>query len=192
MPDPSKIDATRLLKLVADGDPKAASELLPMLYAELRRMAEGQMRGQRSDHTLQPTALVHEAWMRLVDHDGRDFPSRSHFFALAAKAMRSILVDHARRRGAQKRGGKADRLPLDDNVALTEEDNQAILDLDNALERLAEFDPELARVVELRFFGGMSSEEAGEALGVSGRTVERSWRTARAWLLSNMTGDDDA
>ena len=191
MSDSPQIDATRLLRLVSQGDEKAASELLPLLYSELRRMAEGQMRSQRSDHTLQPTALVHEAWMRLVDQDANSFPSRSHFFALAAKAMRSILVDHARRRGAQKRGGKADRLPLDDDVALTEEDNQAIVDLDVALSKLADFDSELARVVELRFFGGMTSEETGEVLGVSSRTVERSWRTARAWLLANMTGDDE-
>ncbi len=191
MSDSFQIDATRLLNLASQGDERAAEELLPILYGELRRMAERQMSSQRSDHTLQPTALVHEAWMRLADRKD-SYPSRSHFFALAAKAMRSILVDHARRRGAAKRGGgKAERLPLGDDVALTEADNQAILDVDEALSKLGDFDPDLARIVELRFFGGLSNAEAGEALGVSSRTVERGWRTARAWLVSNISESDE-
>jgi RNA polymerase sigma-70 factor, ECF subfamily len=183
-------DVTALLRAWGQGEQTALHELLPLVYGELRRQAARRLRAQPPGHTLQATALVHEAYLRLVDRDtaGTDWQDRSHFFAVAARAMRSVLVDHARARRAAKRGGGARALTLetaDASGALADRSSDPGLDveaLDEALTRLAALDPRQARVVELRYFGGLSIEETAQALGVSHATVEREWRTARLWL----------
>ncbi len=179
---PAPTDATLLLNRLTDGDPAAGDELLPLVYAELHRIAERQMGGERAGHTLQPTALVHEAWVRLVEGADPAWEGRRHFMAVASRAMRHVLVDHARARGAAKRGGDQARLPLDDALALYEDKVSDVLTLDDALQRLSKVDAQLGRLVELRFFGGLSHEEAGQVLGISTRSAERGWSTARAWL----------
>jgi RNA polymerase sigma factor (TIGR02999 family) len=175
--------ASELVRAWAEGDRAALDELLPLLYAELRQLAERYMRQQPSGHTLQATALVHEAYLRLANHEHVEAQSRAQFFALAARAMRSALVDHARRLRAAKRAGRARRLTLAaaGDVAETAPDVD-VLALDEALGRLAAFDPEKGRLVELRYFAGLSIEETAEVLGVSPATVKREWRLARAWL----------
>lgn len=181
---------TALLALAGEGDSAARGELLEVLYAELRALAGGQMRGERADHTLQPTALVHEAWLRLVgpsdggpdEGRGARWESRGHFLSVAAKAMRNVLVDHARRRKTEKRGGLAARSALDEVLVACEDRALDVLELDLALERLATREAELARVVELRFFGGLTLEETGRVLGLSVRQVEGAWVAARGWL----------
>jgi RNA polymerase sigma factor (TIGR02999 family) len=182
--------ATSLLQRMARGDDAAAHELLPLLYGELHELARRMMGAGAGRQTLQPTALVHEAWMKLVDQDSSAaFEGRAHFLGLAAKAMRSVLVDHARKRGAQKRGGGGARVPLDQVVELFEEHSSDLLALDDALTRLAEVDPELARIVELRFFGGLSVVETAGALGVGEATVVRGWRVARMWLQRELSAE---
>lgn len=183
---PSPPDATVLLNRLTEGDRSAGDELLPLLYDELHRIAERQMANERAGHTLQPTALVHEAWIKLVDASDPGWEGRRHFLAVAAKAMRNVLVDHARARGAAKRGGGRQRLPLDDALALYEDRVPDVLALDDALQQLAGVDEQLGRLVELRFFGGLSHEEAGQVLGISTRSAERGWSTARAWLRSHL------
>lgn len=159
------------------------SDLLPNIYAELRRLAAGYLRCERPDHTLQPTALVHEAFLRLSDRKSPGFPTRDDFFAAAAQAIRRVLVDHARARNCVKRGGSEKRrVHLDATQLMAPNGQLDLLDLDDALCRLAEVDPERAQVVELRFFGGMTEEEAALALRISRRTVQTHWRGARAWL----------
>ncbi len=180
MTDPTQ--ATVLLRRLNHGDRAAADELLPLVYDELHRLAERFMGGERSAHTLQPTALVHEAYLRLVDGAGDDWEDRRHFLGVAARAMRNVLVDHARTRGALKRGGDYERVPLDDALALYEDRVPDMLSLDEALQQLERLDDQLGSIVELRFFGGLSNVEAGKVLGVSTRSVERGWSTARAWL----------
>ena len=183
-------DVTALLRAWARGERAALDELLPLVYGELRRQAARCLRAQPSGHTLQPTALVHEAYLRLVDRGstGADWQDRSHFFAVAARVMRSVLVDHARARRTAKRGGGARALTLDAAdaaAAVAERSSDPGVDvelLDEALTRLAALDPRQARVVELRYFGGLSIAEVAEALGVSHATVEREWKTARLWL----------
>lgn len=175
-------DVTRLLRSVTARDPAAADRLLPLVYEELRRLAHSYLGSERVGHTLTPTALVHEAWLRLQGRQA-DLPAqRSEFFAAAAQAMRRILVDHARARNAQKRGGDADRVPLDEAVAWFDERSISLPGLDGALARLAERDPRKSRLVELRFFAGMTLPQAAEALGIPLRTAERDWTMARAWL----------
>jgi RNA polymerase sigma factor (TIGR02999 family) len=174
---------TRLLNLLAAGDPHAAEELAPIVYGELHRMAAGKLGGQAPHDTLHPTALVSEAWIRLAaGADQLEFEGRERFFALASRIMRSVLVDHARARQAEKRGG--DRRPItlvgDEPVAARSELD--VLEVDEALQRMKDMDPELHRLVELRFFGGLSHPEIARLLGISLRTVERNWRLARAWL----------
>jgi RNA polymerase sigma-70 factor (ECF subfamily) len=178
----SPSDITSILKNASRGDRPAAESLLPIVYGELRRLASRYLRAQRVGHTLQPTALVHEAYLRLVNQERAGPTDRTHFIGLAAHAMRSILVDHARGREAAKRGGGRQRIPLDDAVALFESRITDLLGLDEALERLAQIDEQQCRMVELRFFGGLTTAETAEALGVSTRTVEREWRMAKAWL----------
>ncbi len=171
-----------LLERMASGDQSAAAELLPLLYGELRGMAHAAM-GVDEAQTLQPTALVHEAWLRLQGSGvNRAYDNRAHFLGVAAKAMRSVLVDHARRRAALRRGGERERLPLEDVVELFEQSAPDLLGLDVALEKLARVDEQLARIVELRFFGGSSVEDTARALGVSEPTIVRGWRVARMWL----------
>jgi RNA polymerase sigma factor (TIGR02999 family) len=181
-------DVTALLRAWSDGDRAALEELVPIVYRELHRQAERYMRGQSPGHTLQATALVNEAYLRLVSRESVDWKNRAHFFGVAAKAMRSILVDHARARGASKRGGGADQVTL---AAADEAGGQEVevLELDEVLQQLAELDSRKAALVELRWFGGLSIEEAAEVLAVSSATAKREWRTARAWLRRELTPD---
>ena len=180
---PPSCDVTALLRAWGEGDRGALDALMPLVYAELRRQAERYMRAEAQGHTLQATALVHEAYLRMVDQPRVEWQHRAHFFALAANAMRRILVDRARARRAAKRGGAERALTLSDAEAVAnEESNVDVLVLHEALTRLAELDPRQARVVELRYFGGLSIPEAAEALGVAHATVERDWRNARLWL----------
>ena len=185
-------DVTQVLEQLAEGDKRAADKLLPLVYDEFRALARHYLAQERANHTLQPTALVHEAYMKLVDLTRVDWPGTSHFFAVAAQAMRRILVDHARSRQRDKRGGGRARVVLDEAVALSPQKDEDVLALDEALEKLSGLDPRQAKVVELRFFGGMNVEEVAQALGVSKRTVEGDWTFARAWLsreLSNAEGE---
>lgn len=180
------------LQVATQGDSSALDRLFPALYQELKRQAAGYLRGERAGHTLQPTALAHETYLRLVGR--RDFPwqNRAHFMAAAARAMRGILVDHARRRRAQKRGGGRQQVPLDATMAIEEHRPVAFDDLDRALEDLARRSERQAKVVELRYFGGLSAEETAEVLGVSAVTVKRDWATARAWLYRELAGSEPA
>jgi RNA polymerase sigma-70 factor (ECF subfamily) len=178
---------TRLLASVHDGDPAAAQKLMPLVYDELRALAAKHLRGERPNHTLQPTALVHEAYLRLIDQTRVHWQGRTHFFAIGAQIIRRILVDHARQRKRRKRGGGAARVTLDDAVALAPQRDEEILALDEALEKLAKLDPRQAQVVEMRFFGGLSVKEVAEQLKVSTRTVEGDWTMARAWLLRELS-----
>ncbi len=177
--------ATALLRRLADGDRGAADDLLALLYEELHRIASAAMAGERREHTLQPTALVHEAWMRLQD-DAPDARSRAYFLGAAAQAMRRVLIDHARRRDAEKRGGGLERRPYEELLGLFEERAGPMLELDEALGELARLDPDLARVVEMRFFAGAGTAEIAADLGLSTRSVERAWSTAQAWLKTRL------
>ncbi|WP_145349275.1 ECF-type sigma factor [Rosistilla ulvae] len=179
-----KRDVTRILSAIHDGDRQAASELLPLVYEELRKLAASKMNQEKSGQTLQPTALVHEAFLRLVGGETpREWDSRGHFFAAAAEAMRRILIDNARRRGRDKRGGDYVRHELHEESAFVDaEDFDDLLALDDALNKLALEDTELAKLVELRYFTGLTIEETAQVLGQSTRTVKRHWAFARAWL----------
>lgn len=179
-------DVTSLLVSWRSGDPQALHSLMPLIYAELRQIAARHLRRERSDHTLQPTALVHEAFMRLIDQQGVDWQNRAHFFGVAAEVMRRILVDHARRRQAEKRGGGAMTVALQDGMDWPDGRDLEIVALDDALDALAQLDPQQSKVVELRFFAGLSVEETAEVLGVSATTVKREWRMARAWLVREL------
>ncbi len=181
---------TQLLRQAQGGDRAALDELLPLVYAELRRLAASKLSHERADHTLQATALVHEAYLRLIEQHSVDWRNRAHFFALAAEMMRRILVNHALQRQAQKRGGENNtKLSLDEAMGLAREERQVdVLLLNDVLERLSALDPQQARVVELRFFGGLTVEEVAEVLGVSEITVKREWRVAKAWLHQAMSG----
>jgi RNA polymerase sigma factor (TIGR02999 family) len=183
-------DVTALLRAWSEGDQAALDRLLPAVYEELHRQAERYMRSQPAGHTLQTTALVHEAYLRLVSRDGPEWNGRAHFFGVAAKAMRSILVDHARARRSAKRGGDARQVTLagiEDSAGRA--DDLDVLDLDEALARLTELDARKGSLVELRYFGGLSIEEAAAALGVSPATAKREWRLARAWLQRELSRD---
>jgi RNA polymerase sigma factor (TIGR02999 family) len=182
-------NVTELLIRWRNGDEAALSELLPHVYSELRRLANYYLRQERPEHTLQPTALVHEAYLRLVSDKDIDWQDRAHFFGIAAIRMRHILVDHARSRQAAKRGGGEYRLSLGAADRLAEKRDVNLLALDDALQRLEALDPQKARVVELRFFGGLTIEETAEALKISPATVKRDWSMARAWLRSEMSAD---
>lgn len=179
-------DITRLLQQVRAGNPEAQSKLLPLVYGELRRIAAYHMRGERPGHTLQPTALVHEAYMRLVAQD-TDWHDRAHFFAIAAQSMRRVLVDYARRRKSTKRGGTWKRLEMEEVIALNDVQLDDIVEIDRALERLAIWDPRQCRVVEMRFFAGLDEEEIAAVEGISTRTVKRDWKMARAWLRGQLS-----
>jgi len=181
-------DVTEILSTAAAGDPKAAAELLPLVYDELRQLAAARMAAESPGQTLQPTALVHDAYLRLVGRsEPRSYKDRGHFFAAAAAAMRRILIDNARRKRARKRGGgHREREPLD-AVAAPEPDEE-LLALDEALGRLAAADPVKARLVELRYFAGLTGEQAAEVLGISASTADRYWAFARAWLQAEVRG----
>ncbi len=178
---------TALLVDLSNGDRAAMERLAPLVYEELRRIARRHFRREPTDHTLQSTALVHEAYMRLVDQTGVQWRNRAHFFGVAAEMMRRILVDHARHRKAIKRGAGAVKLSLDDAIGIGERRDLELVALDEALTALAALDPQQCRVVELRFFAGLSIEETAEVLGISPATVKRDWVTAKAWLLREMT-----
>lgn len=180
-------DITDLLLVWSDGDRRALDRLVPLVYAELRRQARLQLARERGEHTLQPTALVHEAFLRLVDQRSARWRNRAQFFGVAAQLMRRILVDHARARDAAKRGGGTLRISLDDAPETAASPETDVLLLDDALKRLASLDERQARVVELRYFGGLSVEEAAVVLDVSEITVKRDWAMARAWLYRALT-----
>jgi len=177
---------TQLLAEWSDGDNAALVELTPLVYEELRRLAHHFMEGQRPDHTLQTTALVDEAYLRLADQTKPSWQNRAHFFAVAARAMRQILVNYARSKRAQKRGGGALKVELDEAAIVSPEQSQAIVDLHEALERLGTLDSRKARVVELKYFGGLNHDEIAEVMKVSAVTVRRDWVFAKAWLYNEL------
>jgi len=183
---PPSRDVTALLGEWSRGDSAALDRLLPLVYAELRRIAARQLRRERAGHTLQPTALVHEVYLRLVDQRHVDWQDRAHFFGAAAQVMRRLLVDHARRRGARKRGDGVQFVSIDDAREAAAPNEIPILALDHALDRLEGLDRDLARIVELRAFGGLTIEEAACVLRVSPSTAKRDWRTAKAWLTHEL------
>ncbi|MCA1636312.1 MAG: sigma-70 family RNA polymerase sigma factor [Acidobacteria bacterium] len=180
---------TKLLKDWGAGDESVPDELMPLVYDELRRLAHQYMRREKPGHTLQTSALVNEAYVRLVDQSKIQWESRTHFFGIAARLMRQILVDQARHRNFAKRGGGAIRVSLNEATNVAQEQSASVMALDDALNRLEKIDPRKSRIVELRFFGGMSIEETAEALKVSPGTVMRDWTFARAWLQKEMTVD---
>jgi RNA polymerase sigma factor (TIGR02999 family) len=184
MPSP---DVTRLLARWTDGDEAALEELVPIVHEELRRLARRQMAGERPDHTLQPTALVNEAYLRLVNLKQMHWQNRAHFFAMGARLMRRILVDFARSRGYQKRGGDARRVSFSQALEVANGEETDVLAVNDALEALADVDERKSRVVELRFFGGLSVEETAEVLSVSRETVKRDWQVAKLWLLRHLS-----
>src|SRR5579863_5776921 len=173
-------EVTLLLSALTRGDDGAASKLIPVVYDELRRLAGSYMRRERVDHTLQATALVHEAYLKLVEQRSVNWQSRAHFFGIAAQLMRRILIDHARGHLRQKRGGEQQKISLDEAFIFAEQRADELLAVDDSLNLLAKIDPRQARVVELRFFGGLNVEEAAEALGISPKTVKRDWSVAKA------------
>lgn len=179
-------NVTRLLHRAHAGDRAALDELLPLVYHELKRIAARQLAGERAGHTLQATALVHEAYLRLIDQHSVDWHNRAHFFSIAAEMMRRILVNHAVSRQAQKRGAGETLLSIDDVLNFPNKQNLDLVLLDAALDRLAEFDPLQARIVEMRFFAGLTNEEVADVLGVSDSTVKREWRSAKAWLAAQL------
>lgn len=188
MAEPSKDQVTRLLQRWSDGHLDAMPQLMDVVYAELRDLARRYLRKERSGHTLETSALVHEAYVKLVDQNRVRWQSRAHFYAIAAQTMRRILVDHARSHAYQKRGGGARKVSLEDALQIGDAERAPdLVALDDALKRLAESDPDRARLVELRFFGGLSHPEIAEVLGVSTSTVERQWRLARAWLYKALS-----
>jgi RNA polymerase sigma factor (TIGR02999 family) len=183
-------DVTGLLQAWSGGNLDARDELVAVVYGELRRRAAGRLRRESPGHTLQPTALVHEAFLRLVDQKRIVWQNRAQFLAVASEMMRRVLVDHARGHRMAKRSGRWAKVTLDDGVAESRPRDIDLLNLDEALRRLAEFDPRKSRVAELRFFGGLSLEETSHVVGVSVATVERDWQAARAWLYGRLTGED--
>ncbi len=194
MDDSARVDLTRILIEIGESDQgrkEAADQLYAAVHTELRRIAGGMMRRERQNHTLQPTALVHEAYLKLVDQTVAEWQNRAHFFGIAARAMRQILVDHARRHSAEKRGGQWRRVTLDDNVEDPAALSIEILALHDALEKLAKEDERMARVVELRVFAGLLAREAAHVLGVSKRTVDSDWKVARMWLSRELSEETE-
>jgi RNA polymerase sigma factor (TIGR02999 family) len=181
---------TALLGQLRKGNREAESRLMPLVYSELRKLARRYMRAERPDHTLQATALVNEAYLRLVGQTGIDWQNRAHFYGIAAQMMRRVLVDHARAHRAEKRGAGGPKISLSAAEEFTKGSDTELLALDEMLNRLSSIDPRQSRVVELRFFGGLSEEETAETLGISVRTVKRDWNVARAWLYRELTGSE--
>jgi RNA polymerase sigma factor (TIGR02999 family) len=178
-----------ILKDWSGGNRASADALLSLVYDELRKIARQYLRKERSDHTLQPTALVHEAYMKLIDISEISWQDRAHFFAVASNIMRQILVDHARARLTEKRGGEAQRIALEDAISFSDKPDVDLLALDEALKKLAEFDEQQCRIVELRFFGGLTIEETAHVVGISPATIKREWTLAKAWLFRKMKSD---
>lgn len=179
---------TRILEAMESGESRAAEQLLPLVYAELRRLAAHKMAGEIPGQTLQPTALVHEAWLKLVGQQNRRWQDRNHFFSAAAEAMRRILIDNARRKLRLRHGGGQHRVELDDCAAAATSEDSQVLAVDEALERFSRLDPQRAEVVKLRYFVGLSLQETAEVLGISEPTVKRYWSFARAWLHEEIRG----
>ena len=180
-------DVTQLPSAIDAGDPKAANQLLPLVYGELRKLAAARMAQEQANQTLQPTALVHEAWLRLTGGEQPSFDGRGHFFAAAAEAMRRILIENARRKGRLRRGGEWERVDMEHlDVAVTTDDD-TLLAVHEALEKLTAIDPVGAKLIELRFFAGLSNVDAAKALGLAERTAKRTWAYARAWLHEELT-----
>jgi len=186
MPDTAANKVTQVLRAAQAGDTAAAARLLPLVYAELRQLARARMAGLPPNQTLQPTALVHEAYLRLVGKAGLHLEGRRHFFFAAARAMRDILVERARAKAGMKRGGRQKRVELDDSVAVVEPPSKEVLALHEALNDLEQEDPLKAQIVNLRYFAGMSMKETAEVLGLSERTLHRHWRFIKAWLKSRL------
>ena len=179
---------TQLLKQWSNGDAEVLDDLMPLVYVELRRQASSYLRRERSNHTLQPTALINEAYLKLIDQRDVKWQNRAHFFAIAAQAMRRILVDYARERKREKRGGAAENLPIEEAAfVISKEKSIDLVALDEALNKLAKFDERQAKVVELRYFSGLSIDETAEVLNVSNVTIRRDWNMAKAWLLQEIT-----
>ena len=187
VPSATSNSVTQLLARWNSGDTSARDALVPLVYGELRKIARRCIAGQRSDHTLQPTALVHEAYLRLARHDSADWRDRVHFFAMAAQMMRQILVDHARKRASLKRGGNAVTVLVEDAQPASQEKNLDLIALDDAMKQLALLDPRQSQIVELRFFAGLSIEETAEVVNISPATTKREWATARLWLYRAMS-----
>lgn len=190
MNQPSQQEITQLLIAWGEGDESALNQLMTLVYEELRSLAKRYMRRQSPNHTLQTTALVNEAYLRLIDSSQVRWQNRTHFFAISAQLMRRILVDFARAKQNLKRGGKAQRVELDEALEIPTEQGTNLVALDEALETLATLNPRQSRIVELRYFGGMSEEEIAEALKISSRTVRRDWSLARAWLYRELSKDE--
>ena len=187
--NPDDLDVATLLEEIADGHDGAAETLMPLVYDRLRFLAKKLLGHESPAHTLQPTALVNEAYLRMVGQRHVDWQGKTHFFAIGAKMMRRILVDHARRKLSQKRGGGLHRIELADDLCVSNRNNEDILAVEEALEKLTELDPRQAQIVELRFYGGLTVEEVAEVLGVSKRTVESDWTILRAWLRRELAGE---
>ena len=193
MDETSPNEITEQLIAWSKGDEAALEQLIPAVYQELRRMADHYLRGEDSGHSLQPTALVHEAYLRLIDQTKVEWQNRAHFFGVAAQMMRRILIDHAKAKHRVKRGGTAIKVMLDENVNFTQERASELLALDDALQMLSRMDERKSRIVELRYFGGLTVEETAQVLGISDKTVMRDWNLAKAWLhreLTNNSGNE--
>ena len=192
MSNPTTHAVTRLLIAWGEGDAEASQQLMPLVYDELRHLARGYLRRERGDHTLQPTALVHEAYLRLVDTTQVNWQSRVHFYGVAARLMRRVLVDHARAHAAAKRGGQVEKISLDEAGDILRDEGAGLVMLDDALQGLSQLYQRQSRVVELRFFGGLNTQEIAETLQVSDSTVERDWNFALLWLKREMTADENS
>ena len=186
---PSAQNVTEMLRDWRNGDQEALEQLIPVVYDELHRQAARYLRREHPGHILQTTALIHEAYLRLINQQNIEWQNRAHFYAIAARLMRQILVDHARRRQATKRGGSDIKVPLEEAMVISPGENVDLVALDEALTRLAAIDPQQSRIVELRYFSGLSVEETAEVLGVSSRTVNRDWNVAKAWLRQQIARD---
>ncbi len=186
--DPNEI--TQMLIKLTDGNQDIVNQILPHIYDELRMLAGSYLRRERVDHTLQPTALVHEAYMKLIDQRQVQWQNRAHFFGIAAQVMRRLLMDHARKHTADKRGGVVEKLPLEEEILIVSHDKSAeLIALDDALQTLGAMDEQKAKIVELRYFGGLSIEETAEVMNVSVPTINRQWRMAKAWLYSELANN---